>query len=247
MLPPMTPTGATDAPTGSAIGAAGGELRVLHVTSGTSRSRRDRPPERPASGLDPALLIEELDGLPGVRQSVVGRRGSGLRTVIEIAGSDFEPHVVHAHGTDALRRAVVGLALSGRPTPVVASFSPGTDAGADPATDPGDARAAAVPVRLCRRAHLLLVGSAWREEALVVGVERSRLRVVEGAGEGDGAEEGTPAAAAVLAAYRAVHDSACRRLEYRRRLARRARVRRALPTPTIRPDVGPRPDERDRS
>lgn len=122
-----------------------------------------------------------------------------------------DAEVVHAHGSRALRRSLVCLALVGGSARVVASMLPGD----------GPSRAG-----LWRRADLVLAGPGARDAALEAGLERSRLRTVEGLGP-PGA---MPAAAdtAVATAHRDVLASHRLRLSHRRRLERRGRVRRAL-------------------
>lgn len=199
-----------------------GRVRVLHVTG--SRAPFDAsaaPPDARDSALGAAAWIAALDRSPAVCQSVLDGSGG---TTISLVRNDFAPDVVHAHGVRALRRAVLGLSLSGDPAPIVASL---TDHRAD----------SNVSIALCRRAALLLLAPAPFRRMRSAGLERARLHLLDASRIEEGRLEALLLEAAI-ACYGAVVSSERLRRQYRRRLDRRGRVGRALPTPPV--DAGGR-------
>lgn len=199
-----------------------GRVRVLHVTASEAPfDASAAAPDARDSVLGPAAWIAALDRSPAVRQAVLAGSGS---TTIALARTDLAPDVVHAHGSCALRRAVVGLSLSGGPAPIVASL---TDDEADSNTS----------IALCRRAALLLLAPASFRRMGSAGLEPARLRLLDASRIEEGRLEAMLLEAAI-AGYRAVVSSERLRRDYRRRLDRRGRVGRSLPTPAV--DAGGR-------
>ncbi len=199
-----------------------GRVRVLHVTDSEAPTDASAAAgDARNSAVGPAAWVAALDGSPAVRQAVLDGNGS---TTISLARTDFAPDVVHAHGVRALRRAVIGLSLSGDPAPIVASL-----------TD--DEAGSNASMALCRRAALLLLGPASLQRMRSAGLEPARLRLLDASRIEEGRLEAVLLECAI-AGYRAVVSSERLRRDYRRRLDRWGRLRRALPTPAV--DAGVR-------